>query len=111
MTKLRITYEIITPESAEHGDAEERGYVAPGGWQDSIDDIGREVDIDSVYGWSLSDAERFLGRGAMEDSGNWFNTVDPDNNYQTGAQTFYSLHPPDNISAASYGRLARIFCF
>lgn len=27
-----ITYDIVTPESAEHGDAAERGYWMPGGW-------------------------------------------------------------------------------
>lgn len=29
--RWRVTYETITPESAEHGDAEERGFMLPGG--------------------------------------------------------------------------------
>lgn len=28
-----ITYDIVTPESAEHGEAAERGYWMPGGWR------------------------------------------------------------------------------
>jgi len=28
-----ITYDIVTAESAEHGDAAERGYWMPGGWR------------------------------------------------------------------------------
>ena len=31
-----VTYEIVTPDSAEHGEAEERGFVAPGEWHDSV---------------------------------------------------------------------------
>ena len=32
MPTTTITYDIVTGESAEHGDAAERGYWMPGGW-------------------------------------------------------------------------------
>lgn len=32
MKSVTVTYEIVTPESAEHGDAAERGFYQPGGW-------------------------------------------------------------------------------
>ena len=110
---MRITYEIVTPESAEQGDAEERGFVEPR--------FNLFVPIDEVMGnegewpkesleWTLQEAELFLGRKGMEDSGRWFTTADPERNFQTGAETYYSLHPSDKVTAASYGRLARIFC-
>jgi hypothetical protein len=31
--ELTFTYDVITPESAEHGDAAEYGFYAPGGWK------------------------------------------------------------------------------
>ncbi len=107
---MRITYEIITPESAEHGDAAERGFIEPK-FQIPVP-VGESLEWPAVaLEWTLADAERFLGRNAMEDSGRWFSTVDPERNYQTGAETYYSLHPADTVSAASYARLKAIFCF
>jgi hypothetical protein len=107
--KFRITYDIVTPESAEEGDTAENGFVAPGGWQDPVESIEGPA-TDEVYGWTLQEAELFLGRGGMEDVGNWFASADGSVNFQTGAETRYALHPPENITAASYERLARIFC-
>jgi hypothetical protein len=66
---------------------------------------------DSAINWTVQEAEQFLGRNGMEDSGRWFTSLDPDRNYETGAETFYSLHPADSITAASYARLARIFAW
>lgn len=43
MRKIKITYEIVTPESAEHGDAEERGW---------IDEEGEVIEPDK---WDLED--------------------------------------------------------
>lgn len=107
---MRITYEIITPESAEHGDAEERGFVSPRyGMKVPIEEINDTDWPDSSLEWSVQQAASFLGTGSMEDSGRWFSSIDPDRNYQTGAETIYSLHPADNVTPASYERLARIF--
>lgn len=107
---LRITYEIITPESAEHGDAEERGFVEPGlNMRVPLGEINDTDWPNSKLGWTLRQAEIYLGRGGMEDSGHWFSTCDPERNFQTGAATFYSLHPSDNTTGASYARLARLF--
>jgi hypothetical protein len=111
---MRITYEIVTAESAEQGDAAERGFVEPR--------FQMRVPIDEVMAnaidwpkesleWSLREAEQYLGRQGMEDSGRWFNSCDPDRDLQTGDETYESLHPPENITPSSYARLARIFCW
>ena len=34
---FRVTYEIVTPESAEYGEAEETGFVMPGEWRTDIE--------------------------------------------------------------------------
>lgn len=111
---MRITYEVITPESAEEGDAAERGFVEPR--------FNIKVPIEEVIGnesewpnesleWTLQEAEQFLGRNAMEDSGRWFSTIDPERDFQTGAEIYYSLHPAATVTTASYERLARVFCW
>lgn len=111
---MRITYEIITPESAEHGDAAERGFIEPRFHikipvEEYMADKAAWPDSDLE--WSLTDAERFLGSKGMEDSGRWFTSCSPDRDYQTGAETYYSLHPANTITPASYARLKAIFCY
>lgn len=111
---MRITYEIVTQESAEHGDAAERGYVEPRfQLRVPIEEVmGNEGEwTDESLDWTLREAEQYLGRNGMEDSGSWFNGLDPDRDYETGAETYESLHPPRNVTASSYARLARIFCW
>jgi hypothetical protein len=102
MAKFRVTFETITEESAANGDADSRGYASSGGWQHND-----PADL------SLKDAIRACGHwsgGGFEDSGHWFSTMDADINYQTGEDTYYSIHPPRNITAASYRRVKRILC-
>jgi hypothetical protein len=105
MPKFRVTYEIVTPESAEHGDAEERGFVAPGGWQDELSTV--PTPLPDVYEMDLRSAVQLTG-DCLENCGRWFVQYDGCTNYRTGAETRYSLHPPDNITPASYDRLARL---
>jgi hypothetical protein len=109
---MRITYEIITPESAEQNDVAEHGFVSPGyGINVPIDEaMNKEQWPAKSLEWSLSAAEMMLGRGGMEDCGRWFSSLDSITDMRTGAETRYSLHPDDNITPASYARLARIFC-
>jgi len=83
------TYEIITPESAENGDAEERGFK----YQDeemTVEDILREIDYNGFTMLSSSWIENH--KNSTEQNHTWINTVDPDKNYTTGEDTFYGLH-------------------
>ena len=109
---MRVTYQIVTPESAEHGDYEEAGFILPAsGFHlrvplDEVDEFE-----DSELQWDLQDAEQWLGRNAMYDCGNWFESCDPEEDYTTGESTTYSLHPDRSITPSSYNRLAKIFCY
>lgn len=103
MPKFHVTYEIVTPESAEHGDAAERGFVTPGGWRHEINstdinDPGLDLDLRSAVNLI----------GCVENSGSWFTETDGRDDYRTGANERRSLHPPRNITPASYARLARL---
>lgn len=95
MPRFHVTYEVVTYESAENGEAEERGFCSPGGWHH-----------DDAAPLSLRDAVSLVG--CVEDSGSWFTETDGRTNYRTGAVETRSLHPPRNITAASYARLARL---
>ena len=95
MAAFNVTYETITPESAEHGDAADRGFT-------------RE-------GVSLAEALAAIGfgrrdRGGFEDNDRWFSTADPDRDYREGSETYYAIHPPETITPASYARVRRILC-
>lgn len=95
-----VTYDVVTPESAEYGDFAEGGYLA----NDVSFREALEVFADgfpahmasavSADGWPLSGAVR------------WFDSA-PDQNFQTGAWTTRVLHIPVQITPASRLRLAR----
>lgn len=105
MPKFLITYEIVTPESAEHGDVAEHGYVPPVGYKFPIDAVDMDRDRDALS-FDLRAAVNMIG--CVENAGRWFVEVDGRVNYQNGAETRYSLHPPENITLSSYGRLCRL---
>lgn len=100
--KWRVTYEVVTPESSEHGDAEERGFID-----------ARGLCVEAIIGAQTPNVEMTL-RDALalcdpqEDCGRWLCEVDGSTDYQTGAVTTRALHPPQGITAASYRRLCRL---
>jgi hypothetical protein len=104
MPGFRVTYEVVTPESAERGDVEERGFVIPGEWKTPIEEALREKDIS--FDMELRDALRLCSPD--EDCGAWFAESDGREDYRTGDIETRSLHPPRNITGASYGRLRRL---
>lgn len=100
MQKFQVTYEIVTHESAESGEAAESGFIMPGLWRFAADDPGPvEMDLRSALK---------LCRPTC-DCGRWFADESPDIDYRTGAEETRAIHPPQNITPASYGRLKRLF--
>ena len=78
------TYEIITPKSAEQGDAEERGFEY------------KDQEFDTL--WDMAKEIRDAGATEPSEYGHgtphtWYSTVDPDRDYKTGEETYYSFHP------------------
>lgn len=82
--KLRVTYEIVTEESAAGSDAAERGY--------------RDADGIICYG-PYSAVQVIADAGALETSTSvfepriWYTTSDPDRDFRTGDETSLSFHP------------------
>lgn len=100
MNAFRVTYDVVTPESAEHGDTADSGYYSRGGWKHN-----------DPSDWTLHEVVSQFGRNSLEDCGSWFATTDSDTNYRTDEDTSYAVHPPRNITAASYGRLIRLLSY
>lgn len=95
MCKFTVTYEIVTPESAEFGEADESGTVDTGlSFRDAIQEVNR-TRTNMVDGCSV------------ENCGRWWTVVNG-MEFETGAQESRSLHPEGNITDASRGRISRL---
>ena len=104
---FRVTYEIVTPESAENGDVESHGFVLPGNGRDDIETAMTQPR--DAYNITLREAMGLASPN--EDSGNWWTEHEHDTDYRTGAVENRSIHPPRNITPASYRRVSRILGF
>jgi len=97
MRRIKITYDITTPESAADGEFSETGW---------IDEEGREITPDS---YDLDEYETETAAVialAVKEIGNcvepsnsptwhphtWYTDSDPDRDYSTGAETRQSYH-------------------
>jgi len=102
MVKFDITYEIVTQESAEHGDVDDQGYIAQG--------LTLREAIDTLFETRTS---RCSGVECIEPSCSdikdtrWF-TVRNGMEYETGAYESRSLHMPDHVTGSSRHRIARL---
>lgn len=94
-----ITYETITPESAEHGEADDMGYVYEG-----IDFREAFQRIRDTGGSSHCEANEYPAC-----SPRWLTFYGIEEDYCTGATTNWSLHIPENVTPSSRLRIARLF--
>jgi hypothetical protein len=92
-----VTYEIVTPESAERCDAAERGFVDQGEWlsQDRVE-------------LRLRDALGLMG--CVENCGNGrdFREVDPFRRIDDASERTFTLHLPHHVTSASFERVRRL---
>lgn len=99
---FHVTYDIVTTESAEDGDTAENGFVHANGGRDPL-----HLVVDSAdYAMDLRTA--LLHCTPQWDCGTWFNQEAQIEDYSTDEHVSYSLHPPRNITPASYARLKRL---
>lgn len=100
--RFNVTYEIVTPESAEYGVAEFCGFVAEG--------VSLREAIGAVFGTRTSRVGGVVAIEANEFpmmAPRWV-TVHNDTEFETGAQESRSLHIPDSVTASSRCRIARL---
>ncbi len=104
---FRVTYEIVTCESAENGEAEEHGFVMPGDWRDTIETAMGQPR--NAYNMTLREAKRLAS--PHENCGRWWAESYAEPDYETGAVETRAIHPPHNITQASYWRVSRLLGF
>lgn len=97
-----ITFEIVTPESAEHGDAESRGYI----WEGATlrDAIGalfetRTSQCGGIQNIEANDSDLSRAR--------WL-TVYNGMEFLTGAHESRAIHFPENLTGSSRARLINL---
>ena len=118
----RVTWETVTDESAENGDADARGFITPDGDRVTLESVLLEPD-QAAYDMPLRDALAVLAGSAgdlesLEPSDSrwraarWitahFNTRNADAGDVIGES--FSLHLPDTLTDASRARLCRLLC-
>ena len=93
-SSFTVTYEVVTPESAEYGDAEERGFVSEScNLREAINLVGGQVTEASEYPII---------------SPRWLTNYEYNEDYTTGAREARSMHFPDNTTPSSRIRIAKL---
>ena len=100
---FHVTYDIVTPESAENGDAAEIGYAKPHGWRFPLNTMSD----DDVKACAMTLREARDIAWPIFDCDRWFSGESHTLNYQTGEDITYAVHPPENITPSSYERVKR----
>lgn len=100
MLKFNVTYEIVTPESAEHGDAAECGFVSEDvSLRDALDDLQGEGCHVEANEYPVS-------------APSWVTAYDTNDGtasfYEDGEHESRSLHFPDTMTASSKLRVCRL---
>jgi hypothetical protein len=121
-SKFCITYEIVTPESAEDGEFAEIGWYGPGGWTYPLSDTDPERQARLVearsgdFDLSLRDAFKSALRLGVAGGGwnEWSDglgfacyTSSDDVSARDGSVTRYCLHG-SHLSAGSVARIRRL---
>lgn len=102
MTLFNVTYEIVTPDSAEHGDAVERGFIAQGVTFREAVKLVLETRRSRVAGVECVEANTSDPYGAS-----WI-TVYNGLEFETAAQESRSIHLPDSLTPSTRRRIADI---
>jgi hypothetical protein len=95
--RFNVTYDIVTPESAEHSDTDECGFIEEGATlRDAISAVlrGRTRKRDSGDGASYDGDNTVIVGNGME--------------FETGAYETRYLHIPELVTGASARRIARL---
>jgi hypothetical protein len=110
-SRFTVTYEIVTPQSAAHGEADERGYVDDHGCTDT-----KPLPLtlrDALKAFRGTRTNRVDGVECTElDSSpcvrpRWI-TVCNGMEFETGAHESRSLHIPGTVTNSSARRIARL---
>lgn len=97
-----VTYEIVTPESAEHGDAESRGYIGFNlGLRDAIYEVlqTRTSLVEGIHAIEFSSSDL--------ESARWLDVCNG-HEFEAGAREIRSLQFPEHLTASTKRRILRL---
>jgi hypothetical protein len=100
-TLFDVSYDIVTPESAEHGDVDERGFISQGETLREAIKLVHRTRTNKVDGCNVE---------ADTTRGNRYRWVTVSNGaeFETGAHETRYLHIPLHVTHASARRIARL---
>ena len=112
MKNICVTYDIVTHELAEHGDVAERGFINAHGDHVELpaDMCGEPAGkLRDECLMSLRDALKYVS-GCWDSGGDGLSYYEADGSidYRTGSEERRALHLPDNATAATVARIARL---
>lgn len=101
-TLFSVTYEIVTPESAEQGDADDLGWIVQGvSLRDAVDAV-HATRTNRVDGVTSIECDSYPATWPR-----WI-TVTNGMEFETGANESRSLHLPQHLTGATRRRIARL---
>lgn len=94
--KISITYEVVTEESAEYGEANERGFLV------KDQDCGFRELLDTIKysGFAVTDSSRGIPR--------WLSNH-PEQDYKDGSWTTKTIHPSRDNQSKRYWEKAMLY--
>lgn len=96
MKGFDVTYDVVTPESAEYGDVEECGFVATNlSLTEALRAMGNTEDAVDA-----NDSRRECAR--------WITAYRVEEDFRTGAIESRSIHFPDNLTPSTRARICRL---
>jgi hypothetical protein len=97
---FNVSFEIVTDESAEHGDAESRGFISEGvALREALDDL-------FATNGNYSSVEAIEANEHPVDCPRWLTVYNGRDEY--GEAESRSIHFPETMTAASRIRVARL---
>lgn len=98
-----VTYKIVTPESAENGDAEERGYIVQGAClREALQHL-----FDTRSDGFCGGIECIEASASEIQYARWVSVYNGAE-YETGAHESRSLHFPEGMTPSSRARILRL---
>jgi len=104
---FRVTFDTVAPEPAEHGDTARNGFLDASGNEFAQQDFANFAQWQAFEAPQMTLKEAVNLCGSLENSGTWLTECDGSTDYSAGEEVRCSIHPPRNISPASYARLCR----
>jgi len=100
--RFNVTYDIVTQESAEHGDFDEIGFISQ-----NVTLRGAISDVFATRTNQVEGCECVEPSDSRTGNARWI-TVTNGTEYETGACESRALHFPESLSSATRRRIARL---